>query len=275
MSTSTGGGGGATPRTWHHGLVAEWWAEFGDDLRPHEVDYVRRLVEAEGGPALDAGCGAGRLLIPFLQAGLDVDGCDVSPDMIAACRTKAARAGLSPRLHVQALHELDLPRRYRTVAVVGTFGLGSTRERDVEALGRLRDHLEPGGVLLIDQEMPYANPRLWGYWPRDGRASLPEPRPATAERRRAADGSEYALRSWVVGADPLAQRVTMRMAAERWRDGTLEQEEEHTLDIGLYFAHEMLLMLRSVGFSDVTVHGEHQERPPLPDDDFLVFLARR
>ncbi|MBT5579012.1 MAG: hypothetical protein HOH36_05155 [Acidimicrobiaceae bacterium] len=25
-------------------------------------------------------------------------------------------------------HELDMPRRYRTIFVVGTFGLGSTRE---------------------------------------------------------------------------------------------------------------------------------------------------
>ncbi|MGZ0218167.1 MAG: hypothetical protein ACKVIY_03995 [Acidimicrobiales bacterium] len=90
------------PETWHHGLVATWWANFNDSFRSHEIDYFREWVE-ERQPALDAGCGAGRLPGPFLEAGLEVDGCDVSVDML---------------------------RRGRTVFVVGTVGLGSTRQRD-------------------------------------------------------------------------------------------------------------------------------------------------
>jgi hypothetical protein len=34
-------------RTWHHGLVAEWWAEF--ELEGPEIHYFRRFVE-EGQP---------------------------------------------------------------------------------------------------------------------------------------------------------------------------------------------------------------------------------
>ena len=83
------------PRTWHYGLVARWWAEFNDGFRPHEVPYFQRYIERGGGPALDVACGTGRLLLPYLRAGLDVDGCDVSPDMIELCRAKAAREGLS------------------------------------------------------------------------------------------------------------------------------------------------------------------------------------
>lgn len=73
-------------QTWHYGLIANWWAEFnegGDD-----VAYFQRVIEECGQPALDLdldldlGCGAGRLLLPFLRAGLDVDGCDVAPDML-------------------------------------------------------------------------------------------------------------------------------------------------------------------------------------------------
>src|SRR3546814_1605131 len=46
-----------------------------------------------------------RLLLPYLREGLDVDGCDVSPDMLAHCRAAAEREGLSPNLYAQALHE--------------------------------------------------------------------------------------------------------------------------------------------------------------------------
>ncbi|MFO7589394.1 MAG: class I SAM-dependent methyltransferase [Acidimicrobiia bacterium] len=260
------------PQTWHHGLVAEWWSEFNDDFRPHEIPYFQRFVES-GQPALDVGCGAGRLLVPFLRAGLDVDGCDVSADMIAVCRAKAEREGLSPNLYVQAMHELGLPRRYRTIYVCGSFGLGSDRARDREALRRLHDHLEPGGTLLLDTELPYADPKQWRYWLKDERSALPEARQPTRERRPAANGAEYALRHRILELDPLRQHVVLEMHAERWRDGELEAEEDHRLDIGLYFLNELLLMLELAGFADVTVHGEHEEREATRDDEFVVLVA--
>jgi SAM-dependent methyltransferase len=262
-------------QTWHHGLVARWWAEFNDDFRPHEIPYFRRRVERSGRPALDAGCGTGRLLRPLLRAGLDVDGCDLSADMLEACREKAAADGLAPTLFVQPLHELDPPRRYGTVVVCGTFGLGSTRAQDVEALRRLHACLEPGGTLLLDVEAPYADGAQWRRWTREGRAELPEPARAPRERRPAADGCEYSLGVRLLDLDPLEQRVTLGMHAEQWRDGELQAEEDRLLTINLYFAHELRLLLERAGFGDVAVEGDHNDRPATSDDDFLVFVARR
>ena len=83
-----------------------------------------------------------------------------------------------------------------------------------------------------------------------------------------------ALVSGLVSVDPLEQRVTMAMNIEKWRDGTLVADEERILHIGMYFKNEMLLMLEKAGFTDVVVHGEHQERSPTSDDEFIVFVAR-
>jgi hypothetical protein len=44
----------SAPTTWHHGLVAEWWALF--NTAGDEIAYFQRFVDA-GQPALDAGCG--------------------------------------------------------------------------------------------------------------------------------------------------------------------------------------------------------------------------
>ena len=266
---------GRAPGTWHYGLIARYWAEFNDDFRPHEIPYFQRYVERGGEPALDVACGTGRLLVPYLRAGLDVDGCDVSADMIALCREKAEREGLAPRLFVQPMHELDAPRRYRTIYVCGAFGLGSTRAQDLDALRRFHAHLEPGGTLLVDTEVPYADTRLWKYWPAEGRSSLPEAAQPPRERKLAADGSEYRLRSRLVELDPLEQWVTLEMHAELWRDGTLEAEEDHALTIGLYFKNELLLMLKQAGFADVEVQGDHNDAPATSDDEFIVFVAKR
>jgi SAM-dependent methyltransferase len=265
-----------TAETWHYGLIARWWAEFNDDFRPHEIPYFRQCIERDGGqPALDVACGTGRLLLPYLRAGLDVDGCDVSADMIELCREKAAREGLSPTLFVQPMHALEAPRRYRTIFVCGAFGLGSTREQDIAALRRLHDHLEPGGTLLLDNEVPYADTRLWQYWLREERGKLPEASKPPRKRRRASDGAEYELRSRILELDPLEQRATLEMHAEFWRDGAMEAEEDHLLTMNLYFKNELLMMLERAGFVDVVVEGDHNNAEATSDDDFVVFVAKR
>ena len=265
--------GGA--ETWHYGLIAKWWAEFNDDFRSHEIPYFQRYIERDGQPALDVGCGTGRLLVPYLRAGLDVDGCDVSADMVSYCREKAIRAGFSPTLFVQPMHELQAPRRYRTIVVCGAFGLGSTRTQDIESLARFHDHLEPDGTLLIDIELPYADRRLWQHWLKEERAGLPEPKRAGRSLRPASDGTALGLLTRIVEVDPLAQRVTYEMHAEQWRDGVLEVEEDRVLDIGLYFMPEMLLMLERAGFTDVVVQGDHNDAEATSEDDFIVFVARK
>ena len=263
----------APPQTWHHGLVAQWWAEF-NEAGP-EIEYFRRHIARDGQPALDVACGTGRLLIPYLRAGLDVDGCDVSADMVALCRERAAREGLSPTLFVQAMHELAPPRHYRTIFVCGAFGLGSTRERDHEALSRFHACLEPGGTLVLDNEVPYANARQWRLWLADERRSLPDPvEPIPPEwRRPTSDGAELGLRARTLALDPLGQRVTLEMHAERRRDGELEAEETHTLTSTLYFAHELVLMLERAGFADVVMHGDYTGDEATAESEFVVLAA--
>jgi SAM-dependent methyltransferase len=258
--------------TWHYGVVARWWAEF--NTAGPEIDYFRQFVEA-GQPALDVACGNGRLLLPYLRAGLDVDGCDVSADMIARCHEAADREGLSPSLYVQAIHQLDVPRRYRTIFVCGGFGLGSTREQDVEGLQRLHDHLEPGGLLVLDVEAPYADGALWQYWTKEKRAELPRPAREPGPRRAGSDGAEYALRSRLLAVDPLDQSVTREMRAFMWREGELVAEEQYVLTERCYFRNELVVLLERAGFVEIEVRGDHNDAEPTGDDDFLVFLARR
>jgi hypothetical protein len=83
------------------------------------------------------------------------------------------------------------------------------------------------------------------------------------------------LRSRVVELDPLLQRLTMEMRAWMWRDGELIAEEEHLLKLTLYFKEELLLLLEGAGFLEVDVRGQYNDAVPTPEDDFLVFVARK
>lgn len=266
------------PQTWHYGLMAEHWAAFENNSEDGpDIAYYRRCIERYGQPALDVACGTGRLLLPYLREGLDVDGVDVSADMVALCRRKAEAEGLFPTLYVQAMHALDLPRRYRTIYVCGSFGIGGTREQDAQALERFYEHLAPGGVLLLDKQMPYGAASAWSWkdWIAENRKGL-DPEFWTAPAvERAADGREFRSRFRLADLNPLEQTMVQQMHMELWQDGKLMAQEERTLTSNIYFKHELLLLLKAAGFAHVTVTGDYTEEEANPDHGVLVFAAQK
>jgi SAM-dependent methyltransferase len=215
------------------------------------------------------------LLIPYLRAGLDVDGCDISSDMLALCRERGERERLSPNLSLQAMHNLDMPRKYRTIYVCGSFGIGGNRDHDEEALRRIYEHLEPGGVLVFDNEVPYADSWGWDCWTKAGRLELPEPWPEPGERQVGSDGAEYEVRVRIVEMDPLSQQITMEIRAFMWRDGRLVEQDEHVLKTTLYLTNELKLILDRAGFSEIGICGDYGYEEPTSDSEVVVFTARK
>ena len=263
--------------TWHYGLIGRWWAEF-NVADPEELAYFRAAIRRFGEPALDLGCGTGRILVPLLADGLDVDGSDISADMIAAAEAQTALHGFAPRLTVQAMHQLDLPRTYRTIYMCGSFGIGGRRDHDREALRRAYRHLAPGGALLIaNHHLPYADrdETGWAQWLPGRRVGTPHEWPTQGDRRRASDGDEIELVSRLAEFDPLAQRKTLEMRARLWRHGQVVKEESYRLKENLYFAQEILLLLDEAGFHDLAVEGGYTGRPAAADDGMVAFVARR
>ena len=172
------------PTTWHHGLMARWWAEF-NHPQADELAYYGGAIERFGEPALDVACGTGRILLPLLEAGLDVDGVDVSDDMLAQARRMADSRGLVPSLFRQAMHELELPRRYRTVYICDSFGIGGGRHEALGALARVLRHLEPGGAIVFSHDLPYGDEESeWLRWLPGRAGDHPQPWPASGDRRR-------------------------------------------------------------------------------------------
>jgi SAM-dependent methyltransferase len=221
------------PSTWHHGLVADYWATV--NLDAPELDLYRRYLES---PVLDAGCGAGRLLAPLRDEGFDVDGCDASADMIERCRRRAPDA----TLWVSPLHALDPPRRYASIVCSGVLGLGSTRAQDVRALGRLHDALLPAGTLVLDnEEKPFA-------WKTHGWTEPSE--------------GPISLRSRVDAVDPADRCVHLTIRAET-RDG---RREEHALTMRQWYRDELVPLLHEAGFATVDVL-------PGVDENTRVYVA--
>ena len=256
-------------RTWHYGLIARWWAEFNHG--GSDIEFFQNTIRRYGQPALDAGCGTGRLLLPFLHSGLDVDGSDVSPDMIAWCNKQAEAEGLAVNLYTQAMHELDLPRQYRTIIVCGSFGLGADRATDFEGLRRLHAHLEPGGTLVMDHYPPKRDTDYDEALTES--RDLPNPWPEQGDRRRTDSGAELELRTRLLATDSVERTITREISVREFVEGIEVDHQMYSIVICGYSISEVESMLETVGFGNIRATGAFEARPPHPRDEFIVFKA--
>ena len=53
---------------------------------PYGLDFYVALAREANGPVLDIACGTGRILLPCLQAGVDIEGLDLFESMLKTLR---------------------------------------------------------------------------------------------------------------------------------------------------------------------------------------------
>ena len=259
------------PLVWHYGLMAERWAESITDAP--ELPFFKKAIAQFGQPVLDVACGVGRLLLPLLRAGVEVDGCDISGDMLYHCRRKATGEGFSPHLYEQPMHAFNIPCRYKTITICSSFGLAGSRENDLDTLRRCYEHLEDGGALLLNIEAEYTSPESWKMWLKENRQTLPQPWPKDGDRRVAADGSKNIAYFRTAHIDPLEQIYTRQVRLEKWVSGEMVASEEYTLRENIYFKNEVLLMLEVAGFREIGVYGDYSDERATADHKELNFTA--
>jgi SAM-dependent methyltransferase len=117
-----------------------------------EEDWLLRVAAAlpPGGEVLDLGCGAGEPVAAwFIARGYGLTGLDYSATMLDLARRRFPERAVPRVAWLQGdMRALDLGRRVD--AVIGWdsfFHLDPGDQR--RTLGRIADHLHPGGVLLL------------------------------------------------------------------------------------------------------------------------------
>jgi SAM-dependent methyltransferase len=247
------------------GLGALAWAQYSTDEPGSDQGFFQRVIEQHAGPALDVGCGTGRLLIPYLRAGLEVDGIDPSADMLAICRSKAQERGLTPNLYQQEMQHLVLARTYHTIIIpCGTIQLVVDHSQVFEALRRLHAHLVPAGVLVLtvyNRWREMENERL-GRWNLTAHHALP-------------DGSVLYKHVRVQGRNLLEQTIAYDVRYRRIRERRIIEEQHCNTLERWYFQHEMELMLERTGFTILRVTGNYTDEAAIDNHEVLAFTAMK
>lgn len=169
---------------------AFWDAE--DD--ESEVRLMADFLSQFPGKSLEIGSGSGRLMFPLLARGFDIEGLEISPDMVALGSHRAERLGVHPVVHQGDMETWTTDRKFAALlAPTFTLQLASNPQA---TLRHWHQWLEPNGGLYLTVFIPYAE--LSGNlpentWYPDHRTTLADGRRATLETRHQLDRQHQRL----------------------------------------------------------------------------------
>jgi len=131
-------------------------AEIYDELsrRGDEIATVAFLAQlARGGPVLELAIGTGRIALPLAAQGVEVEGIDFSPAMIARLRAKPG--GLQIPVTLGNFADVAVPNTYRLIYVVfNTLFNLLTQDEQVRCFENVAAHLTEDGVFVVEGGVP-------------------------------------------------------------------------------------------------------------------------
>lgn len=242
-------------------------SQFYDIDKPHPpvsgYEFYLTAARAAGGPVLEPMCGSGRYLVPLLRAGVDIDGFDASPEMLAASRERGRALGLTPKVELGLLGDYQPPRVY-TLAFVpaGSFCLLTDPAIAARALASLYAALVPGGRLLLEVERFSDDGSLdsGGHW--------------TGRWVERSDGARIVIS----GLTSFDARKRVSFGMNRYdlvKDGVLLETEYEELDLRVYDEDEFLALLVDAGFERGKVVEHYSPHAEVRAGGFIVEAYRQ
>ena len=232
-----------------------------------DLFMIQQLAARSGSPILELACGTGRVLLPLARQGYQVTGVDLSAAMLDVARRKAAAERLTGRITLvhQDMRELALDGRFNLafVAVNSFMHLLSTDDQ-LTALGRVRQHLNPGGLLLLD----LFNPDLGRLLDFRGQVTLDKVMldPDTSHRLMKSRTETVDLGQQIIHTTFIVDEIDAKGHLQR----TL-----FPFSVRYLFRYELELLLRHAGFEVEAIYGSYDLDDFSGDSDKMIAVARR
>lgn len=227
-----------------------------------DVTTYLEKARAVGGPVLEVACGTGRVMLGMQEEGVDIEGIDASPEMVARLHAKAAEMGLHAVADVDDMRSFTRARTFGLIIVpFNAFVHNLTADDQLASLARMHQHLNPGGMLILDVQAPSVS---W-LTDDDGKPALELelPHPDTGNP----------VRLWDTRIKDPVRQVQRSLIEIQELDAKGEVATSHRFSTVVRWIHkpEMELLLRLAGFERWSISGDFDDGPY--DDDSLQLIA--
>ncbi len=230
------------------------------------VDIARRA----GGPVLEFGAGTGRVGLELVRAGIPYTGVDLVQSSIEIFADKLGDDVDPARVKLKEgdVRTMQLDRRFACVVAPGrVFEHLLTDDDRRRALNRVKAHLVPGGLFVLDAEMPSFDLLASA---KEGKATKPE-----TELERPGKGKGKVRRTSSVVVDRANQLLRIH---HEWLDvgarGAAKSTGEGDLTLRWSYRFELELLLRGAGFEILELYGGFDRRPFDGVSGSIVVIAR-
>src|SRR5579859_1653893 len=230
----------------------------------YEDDYAltTQWARSLGGPLLDLACGTGRMALRMAAQGYQVTGVDITPEMIARARQKAAQQGASIEWAVADARAFHLQKQFPFIYMLeNVFQFFLTREDQEAMLACVREHLHPDGCFLFETRNP--NPR-----------NLQQLRRPEPQQFALPDGGQLVITAQMY-YDPMTQiqHYTSHLAFSH--PGGQHEERTHRTALRYVYPQEMEALLYHNGFQIRTCYGSWQQEPLTVTSRSMIYVCQK
>lgn len=250
-------------------------AELYDYVIPYrdrgDVEFFVEAAQSSGGPVLEVGCGTGRVLLPTARAGITITGLDASPSMLAICRRRVAAEPEPVRSRIDLveadMRDFALGRRFALATIpFRPFQHLLTVADQLACLTTIREHLQPGGQLILD----LFNPSLDALAQQaTGEIVASEPEVTLP------DGRKLVRHHRIVRRDRFEQINDVELLYDISHPGGHEERLVHAFRMRYLFRFEAEHLLLRAGFAIDTLYADYGKNAygsKYPGE--LIFVAR-
>ncbi len=205
-----------------------------------ELDFYLSFVKDPNMKVLEPMCGNGRMLIPFMQKGISIEGFDISEEMLKVCKEKAEKLNLKPNIYFEKIEEFKGNNTYDLIIIpFGSFSL-LPDALVYKSLSNLKSALKSEGKLLLTIMLKY-----------DGIEEIPE----WMELEQIQFDDELIVSYKKVHYDVEESMLTNQLKYESVKNGHIKKTEIMDFPIRLYDLEEFENTLKSNGLENIVVHS--------------------
>lgn len=204
-----------------------------------ELEFFLSFVTNKNMKVLEPMCGNGRMLLPFMQQGIDIEGFDVSEEMLKVCKEKGEKLNLKPLVFYEKIEEFKSDKKYDLIII--PFGSFSLLPDDLvnKSLNNLKSVLKEDGKMLITF-MPQNNEM--------------EEFPEWMESNRKYFDNETIIEYKKVDYDEKNKLLNIQLKYQLVQSGQIQKNEIMDFPIRLYYSGELEDLLKSNGFHPIIIH---------------------
>lgn len=204
-----------------------------------ELEFYLSFVKDKKMKVLEPMCGNGRMLIPFMEKGIDIEGFDISEEMLRVCKIKGQKLNLKPNVSYGKIEEFKGDKNFDLIMIpFGSFSLlpdGLVKD----SLANMKTILKEDGKLLLTVITNTGTVEEIPDWIETNRQYL--------------DNKEI-VEYKKVYFDQGSKMLNIKLKYHLVKDGQIEKSEIMDFPVRLYESGEFENILKYNGFSEIILH---------------------